>query len=111
MKEISKEEFTKSQRSLAQNRSLHAYCEDIAREATNAGIEVQAFVKNTGASITPALVKEIWRAIGKVKFGKEHTSELTTKEFTEVYEEVNKHISQWGLEVSFPSWADITYTK
>ena len=103
--------ITEKQRSLAQNRCLHAYCDDIAREATNAGIEVQAFVKNTGASITPALVKEIWRAIGKVKFGKEHTSELTTKEFIEVYEEVNKHISQWGLEVSFPSWADITYIK
>ena len=99
------------ERSLNQNRALHAYCEDIAREATNAGIEVQAFVKNTRASITPALVKEIWRAFAKVKFGKEHTSELTTKEFTEVYEEVNKHISQWGLEISFPSWADITYTK
>ena len=68
------------ERSLNQNRALHAYCEDIAREATNAGIEVQAFVKNTRASITPALVKEIWRAFAKVKFGKDHTSQLTTKE-------------------------------
>ena len=111
MKEISKEEFIEKQRTISQNKAMYQYFKDVAREANNAGIDVRAFVKNIEASVTPTLVKAVWVAISKAMFGKEHTAELTTVEVPKVYEEVNKHIAQWGLEISFPSWADITYTK
>ena len=98
-------------RTLRQNSSLHQYCFEVARECQNAGITVEALVAKIHADVTPELIKDMWRAYAKVKYGKKHTSELTTKEVTEIYEEMNRHLSGFGIHISFPSWSDISRNK
>lgn len=91
------------QRTNAQNRSLHKYCTELANELNGAGVSMQAFIKDIQADHTMESVKSLWRAFAKAKYGKESTTELTRREINEVYEEVNRHIAQFGIYMSFPS--------
>lgn len=90
-------------RSLAQNASLHRWCEETARELNNSGISKSVFYQNIEADYTMENIKELWRSFARTKYGKNSTTELTTKEFTEIYEECNRHLSQFGLYMPFPS--------
>jgi hypothetical protein len=42
-------------------------------------------------------------AIAKAKYGKERTRDLTRTEVSAIYEEVNRHVSQWGIHIAWPS--------
>lgn len=92
-----------SQRSLAQNRSLHKYCEEMATELNNAGIGIDVFFKNVQADHTKESVKLLWQGFAMAKYGKRGTSELTTSELNAIYDEVNRHVAQFGLHLPFPS--------
>lgn len=91
------------QRTNAQNRSLHKYCSELATELNNAGVSVAVFMENIEADHTMESVKSLWRAFAKAKYGKQSTTELTKKEINDVYEEVNRHVAQFGIHISFPS--------
>lgn len=91
------------QRTKKQNSSLHKYCTDVARELQNSGITVQVFFKDIQADFTMETVKMIWRAFAKAKYGKESTTELTTKQINEVYDECNRHLANLGIHIPFPS--------
>ena len=91
------------QRTIQQNRALHKYCAELAQELNNAGVSVEAVMKNLEADFSMETVKMMWRAFAKAKYGKESTTQLTSKEINEVYDEVNRHISQFGIYMSFPS--------
>lgn len=91
------------QRTPNQNKSLHKWCEETAQELNNAGISMQALIENLDIDHTKDSVKRIWQAIGKEKFNKEHTSDFTTKEIQEVYEEMNRLLSKFGIHIPFPS--------
>lgn len=91
------------QRTSAQNRALHKYCTELARELNNAGIGIDVFFKNIEADHTMESVKNLWRSFAKVKYGKSSTAELSTKQINNIYDEVNRHISQFGIHMSFPS--------
>lgn len=97
------EEKLKKQRSLKQNRALHKYCDEVAAELSAHGVTVQAFIRNIEADITPELVKELWRAFARVKYGKTSTADLTQDEFSVILEEVTRHIGQLGVYIPFPS--------
>jgi len=90
-------------RTLAQNRALHKWCTECAVELSNSGITVQAFVKDLEADFTMETVKMMWRAFAKAKYGKESTTELTSKQINEVYDECNRHLAQFGIHLPFPS--------
>ncbi len=90
-------------RSLQQNKSLHVYCEELAGELNNAGVTMKALIENLQIDHTKESVKAIWRAIAKAKFQKESTTELTTKELQEVYEELNRLVSAFGIHIAWPS--------
>ena len=94
------------QRTNPQNRSLHRFCSELATELNNAGIGIDVFMKNIEADHTMESVKSLWRAFAKVKYGKTSTAELTTSEINAVYDEVNRHVAQWGIHLSFPSYED-----
>lgn len=68
---------------------------------------MEAFIKNIQADHTKESVKELWRAFARVKYGKKSTAELTTKEINDVYDEVNRHIAQFGIHIQFPSGENI----
>lgn len=90
-------------RTVLQNRSMHKYFEELAIELNNAGITMQALIEELHIDHTKESVKSIWRAIAKAKYGKESTTELTTKEIDEVYEEFNRLVANFGIHIAWPS--------
>jgi len=90
-------------RSNQQNKALHKYCTELAVELNNAGVTVEAVMKDLQADFTMETVKMMWRAFAKAKYGKESTTELTSKQINEIFDEVNRHVSQFGISMSFPS--------
>ena len=100
---MDKDTTKERQRSLAQNRALHKWCTECATELSNAGITVQAFVKDIEADFTMETVKMMWRAFAKAKYGKESTTQLTSKQINEVYDECNRHLAKFEIHLPFPS--------
>lgn len=99
-------------RTQRQNRSLHLWFQEISRECNNSGIDMKVLVSNLRVDTTPESIKAIFREIGKVKFGKVSTADLTTKEVNECFEEFNRLLGLNGLHISFPSYTDlIDYEK
>lgn len=91
------------QRTLNQNRALHKFCQELSTELNHSGISQTVFYRNIEADFTPENIKELFRSFARTKFSKNSTADLTTSELFEVYEEVNRHISQFGIEMSWPS--------
>ncbi len=92
------------QRTPSQNRSLHKYCTELADVLNEHGITIRQLFAEVEADNTMESVKQLWRTFARMKYGKESTKDLTTSEIQKVFEEVNRHISQWGLHMPFPSY-------
>lgn len=90
-------------RTRKQNASMHILFEEIARELNNAGIDMRVLVKNLQVSHTKESVKGIWKAICEAKYGKKSTTELTSKEIDEVYDEFNRLLAEHGIHIPFPN--------
>lgn len=86
-----------------QNRALHKFCTETAVELNNHGISLVAVVSKVHVDWTMDAVKSIFKAISKAKYGKEHTSDLTTYELQEVYLEVTRLLSEFGIYMQWPS--------
>lgn len=97
------EEVKEKLRTLRQNRALHKYCTEVATELQNAGVTVSAFIKDIEADFTMETVKMMWRAFAKAKYGKDSTTQLTSKQINEIYDECNRHIAKFGIHIAFPS--------
>lgn len=97
---------THKQRTEAQNRSLHLYCQQVADALNDAGYDVRATLKE-GIEIpwTMLLVKELlFRTIQKLQLGKNSTTELGTKDPTIVYETMNRNLGEkYGIHIPWPS--------
>lgn len=91
------------QRTTQQNRALHKYCTEVASLLNEHGVSMTDFVRTVEIDHSMESVKELWRTIARRKFNKGSTADLTTKELDAIYEEVNRHIAQWGVHVPFPS--------
>lgn len=94
------------QRTTKQNKALHVYCEELAVELNNAGLDMKAVLKpEIDIPWNGLTVKEyIWRPIQKAALKKESTTELTTAEVNQIFEIIHRHISmKFGLDVPFPS--------
>lgn len=88
-----------------QNRALHKYCAMVAESLTNAGLDMRKTLKPeveipwSGDSVKEHMLKPIVKAM----FDKESTTELTTKEVSEVYEVMSRHLGEkLGINVEFP---------
>ena len=86
-----------------QSRAMHKYFEEVATELNNAGIDMRVLVKNLQVSHTKDSIKGVWKAIAEAKYGKKSTTELTTKEVDEVFDEFNKLLAEFDLHLPFPS--------
>lgn len=93
-------------RTLKQNRSLHAYFNELSKELNNQGIDVRVLVKNIRVDATPEMMKNIFRSIASEKYGIKSTAELTTKQVNECYDEFNRALAMQGVHVNFPSYQD-----
>ena len=99
---------TPKQRTEAQNRSMHKYFSEVSMELNNAGIGMRQFLENFEIDVTPQSVKDVFRAIGKAKYGKESTADLTTTELQGCWEEFNRALGNKGISVIFPNSTGFT---
>ena len=93
-------------RTLTQNSSIHKYCAMLSEAFNEAGLDMQTVLaEGTSIPWSEAKVKEdIWRTVQIAALGKKSTTELNTNEVSQVYDIVNRHISQtFGVFVPFPN--------
>ena len=93
------------QRTLSQNNALHLYCQLLSQEFMARGIEMRDIIREeVPIQFTPEAVKiYLWKPIQIAMFGKRSTTQLTTTEVGEIYDQLNKIISERTKgEVSIP---------
>jgi len=94
-------------RSLAQNRSIHLFCEMLAKDLNEAGLDMKIVLKpEVDIEWTKDTVKKyIWKPIQQALTTKESSTELDTKEPSKVWETINRHLGmKFGFSIpTFPS--------
>jgi len=93
------------QRTSQQNKALWLFFQILSDSLNLAGLDMRVVLK---PSVEISWTKQnihnyLWVPIQQEKFGKKSTKDLTTKEVQEVYEEVNRFMSGFGLHIPFPS--------
>ena len=105
------------QRTLAQNKALHAYCTEIANELNIRGITQKALIDMLmimGVDNTMFSVKRLFQIIGEAKFGKAETHRFTKVEIGEVEKEVSNlvvQVSKGEVNPVFPSQEAILWDE
>jgi hypothetical protein len=99
---------TPKQRTAQQRKAVEVYFREVSMELNNAGIGMANFLKDFEIDVTPQSVKDVFRAIGKAKYGKESTADLTTTELQGCWEEFNRALGWTGLEIPFPNSTGFT---
>lgn len=94
---------TERKRTLKQNKSIHKFFEEASVELNNADISLKVLLETLEVEHTAESVKSIFRAIGRAKFGKVSTADLTTKELNETFEELARLFAKNGIHILFPS--------
>lgn len=94
------------QRSTQQNKSGHLWFTHIAEELNNSGLDMQVVLaKRHGIMWTPEAVKEcLFKVLAKAMYNKTSTTQLTTKEFSKVTEQLQAVLARdYGVNVDVPS--------
>jgi len=104
------------QRSTQQNKSFYKWIEEVASECEAQGVDRKTMVGDLGDAsipITGKFIKEvIWFHYMVSMFGKESTTQLTTKEMTEVEKSVTLHLQEhYGLQTKWPSQDDQSFLE
>ena len=92
-------------RTITQNAALHLWFTQVADELNDAGFSVKQTLKaNWDSRWTKELVKEIiWKGF-LAKHNKSSTTEMTTKEVQEIYDDINvKLAEEFGFSIPFPT--------
>lgn len=92
-----------TKRTTAQNNALHQYCKLLSEALNEAGISQRVFLQDLEVDNSPESVKAVFRSLGKAKYLKDSTAKLTTKECSDIYEEINRQSSKVGIHIPFPS--------
>lgn len=93
-------------RTLTQNGAVHLWFHMLANALNDAGLDMRVVLKpSVEIPWTEQAVKEfLWRPIQKAMLNKDSTTELTTKELTEVEQVLSRHLGEkHGIHVPFPS--------
>ena len=96
-----------SKRTDLQNKSIHLWFRQLGETLNEAGYE-QKITIGGDVPWTEWSVKVVFVKIAKAMYGKIHTSDLTTKELTEVSEVLNRLLGDEGIHIPFPSLDSIT---
>lgn len=93
-------------RTLQQNKSLHKFCDEVAKELNSQGITIQLFLKHAvDLDWNKDSVKElIWKPIQKALVNKGSTTELDkVNDIDLIWEHINRHLSiTFGISVDWP---------
>ena len=95
----------RDRRTLTQNSALHLYCEQVAHALNDAGLSVNTFFKEGfEVPFSKEIVKEnIWKPVQEAVIDKKSTAEANKLEYGEVYDHVNRKLSEYGIHVEWPS--------
>lgn len=99
------------QRTQRQNKALHTYFQLLADTLNEAGLDMKIVLKpNIAISWNKQTVKDyLWRPIQEAYIKEHSTTKLSTKDITEIYEFITRHLGEkFGVFVEFPSAEDIT---
>lgn len=105
------EERKEKQRTLRQNRTAHLWFKHIADTLNESGYDMQAVLaKRAGIRWTETAVKEcLFKALMFAMTNKTSTTELTTKEFSEVTNMLRDFLARdYGIDVEVPSIEALT---
>lgn len=86
-----------------QRGSIHVYFEELSKVLMESGVDFNVMIRQVTVTPTSKILKDIYREMGRVKFGADSTEELTPKQVMEVWEDYNLWLSNWGIHVPFPS--------
>ena len=95
------------QRTDRQNKSLHLYCEQLSQTLNDAGITQKMVLQAIDIDWSADSIKSLFRSLGRAKYGIKSTSELTTKQLTDIYDELNRIVAKFGVHIPFPSEEEI----
>ena len=98
-------------RSKKQRASLQIYCRNLANTLNEAGISQRLLLEAFEIDNSEESIKNLFRQIGKQKYGKDSTAKLTTKEVIDIYDEVNRATSLLGVHQAWPSEEELYYSK
>lgn len=93
-------------RTAQQNKAMHKYFQMLADELNGAGLTIEkTMTQPIELPWSPDTIKELmWRKVQMALTEKESTTELERNEITEIYDVINKHLSQtFGVHVPFPT--------
>jgi len=93
-----------------QNNSIHLYCDMLAQEFNQAGLDMKVVLKpSVDIEWSGETVKKyVWKPIMKSLFGYDSTTKLKKiGEIDRVWEHINRHLSErfaeWIMPIPFPS--------
>ena len=97
-----------NKRTLVQNSSIHLWFDQIADYLTESGFEQQITIGTMDVPWSGTTVKSAFKSIGRKQFKKGKTSEMNTKELSQVAETFIRFYAKKGLELPpFPSLESI----
>ena len=104
------------ERTTQQNKALHIYFRELAKKLNEAGLDQRKVLKPSVAIPwdEKSVKDRLWKEIQRIKTGKDHTRELDTKEIDEIYDILNRHLTErWGsdLHIPFPSQDELYYKE
>lgn len=94
-----------TQRTKQQNRALHKWFDMVSIALISEGITSSQAFREMEIWPTKEVVKEAWKQVQARLLSKESTTELTTSEIDQVYDVMNKILSEGPahLHIPFPS--------
>ena len=97
-----------NRRTITQNAAMHKYFAIMAEKLQDSGHDqksiIGSFREGFSLPATPAMIKEIFREVGKAMFKKDSTADLTTVEIQKVYEAVDQRFGEvTGCRSDWPS--------
>jgi hypothetical protein len=98
----------KTKRTLTQNKALHKYLEIVSIKMNDAGYTQRKLIGTFKAGfelpVTPHMLKDIFREVGRAMYKKESTADLDTKEISKVYKIVDQRLAEvTGISVPWPT--------
>ena len=101
---------TGNRRTAKQNNALHLWIRWLVKALNDAGLDMRKVLKpSIQIPWTEESAKEhLWHPVQKIVCGKEKSSDLDKKEVSEVYEVLNRHLSEkFGVSIEFPEYEKV----
>lgn len=85
-----------------QRASIHVYFNELSNELLGNGVDFNVMLRDVTVSPTPKILKDVFREMGRLKFGIESTEDLTTRQVMEVWEDYNVWLSKYDVHIPYP---------